>query len=154
MQQKMNLLVNILFAFVALNEISTRANASPLRSCHTNEERCNDAVVVVEDVENILRKRPTHKELCKFCDITLPIVRYLIAKNDTEHFHEIVSYICQELKLADRVVCDMVVRTYQVTIKIVMNERALTEIVYLYHFKKGHRAQHNDTNRVDIQRLV
>jgi hypothetical protein len=106
-------LTNILFVLLALNEINksiTRVNANPLIMCNTNEERCNDA----NDVENILRKRPTHKELCKFCDITLPIVRYLIAKNDTEHFHEIVSYICQELKLADKIVCDMVVKTYQV----------------------------------------
>jgi hypothetical protein len=83
-----------------------QSNSKPLgeNSCKTFE--CKD---------DILRKRPSHKELCKFCDITLPIVRYLIAKNDTEHFHEIVSYICQELKLADKIVCDMVVKTYQVT---------------------------------------
>ena len=113
-KKKVNSFASVLFALVALNEIGTcmitRANGNPLRSCHIDEARCDD----VEDVENILRKRPTHKELCKFCDITLPIVRYLIAKNDTEHFHEIVSYICQELKLTDKIVCDMVVKTYQV----------------------------------------
>ena len=62
-----------------------------------------------------LTLRPSQKELCKFCDITLPIVRYLIKKNDTERFHEIATYICEELKIADNMVCDMAIKTYQVS---------------------------------------
>lgn len=98
----MTRLTFVCFVFVLFK--IAQLNARPL------EKSCN----WFECSEDILRKRPSHKELCKFCDITLPIVRYLIAKNDTEHFHEIVSYVCQELKLADKIVCDMVVKTYQV----------------------------------------
>ena len=84
--------------------------------CNGNTFECS-LLKFKNEQEATLRKLPTHKELCKFCDITLPIVRYLIAKNDTEHFTEIISYVCEELKLADKLVCEMVVKTYQVLIK-------------------------------------
>ena len=69
---------------------------------------------VDEQMWSKLTRRPSHKQMCKFCDITLPIIRYLIDKNDTGHFHEIITFACVELKLADKIVCDLVVKTYQV----------------------------------------
>ena len=89
--------------------------------CH-NEDECpalkfGDAFRSASSKWSLKKKTPSHRELCKFCDITLPIVRYLIAKNDTQHFTEIVAYACEELKLADRQVCEMIVKTYQVMLE-------------------------------------
>ena len=58
--------------------------------------------------------KPTPQELCKFCDLMMPIARYLIDKNDTKLFPSIAVFICNELKLADDVVCKYAIKTYEV----------------------------------------
>jgi hypothetical protein len=57
---------------------------------------------------------PSHKAVCTFCDITFPILRELIEKNQTEYFHDIATTVCIKLKLADNTVCDMAIKSYEV----------------------------------------
>ena len=106
---------SITVALLLLN-IRFRINAKPIdneeeEACHKNGD-CQSNLK--EKIWAQLTKRPSHKQICTFCDLTLPIVRHLIDKNDTSHFHEIISFACLELKLADKTVCDLIVKTYQV----------------------------------------
>ena len=62
-------------------------------------------------------KKPTKKELCKFCHVVMPLIRLLLANNKTEHIPTIVDFICNEFKLTDPVVCDLTIQTYKVKTK-------------------------------------
>jgi hypothetical protein len=61
-----------------------------------------------------LNRQPSKRQLCSFCFIIMPIVRTLVERNQTEYFHDIATYICQKMVIADSVVCDLVIKTYQV----------------------------------------
>ena len=61
-----------------------------------------------------LGHKPTRKELCNFCYITMPILRSLLEKNETQYFTGIATYICVKLKLADEIVCNLAIKAYQV----------------------------------------
>jgi hypothetical protein len=65
--------------------------------------------------------RPPQRELCRFCFITMPIVRQLLEENETEYFQGITTYFCESLKLADKSVCEMAIKTYQASIVIFNN---------------------------------
>lgn len=74
--------------------------------------------LLTEDLRNKqYGKRPTRRQLCEFCHITIPLVRELIKRNKTDHIHDIASFVCEKLNLADDIVCNMAVNTYQVTKK-------------------------------------
>lgn len=55
------------------------------------------------------------KELCDFCYILLPLTRRLIENHETIHFRHIATDLCKELKIADETVCDLAIKTYEVT---------------------------------------
>jgi hypothetical protein len=100
---------NILYYSLAivLFNVYLKLDAKPLSSqetCTNNE--CKET--------NWPSNKPTPQELCKFCDILMPIARYLIDKNDTKYFPDIAVFICQELKLADDVVCKYAIKAYEV----------------------------------------
>lgn len=80
--------------------------------CH-NQIDCK--YLLTEDLRNRqYEKRPTRQQLCDFCRITLPLVRELIKRNKTDHIHDIASFVCEKLNLADDIVCNMAIQTYQV----------------------------------------
>ena len=55
-----------------------------------------------------------NKEMCIFCDVTLPIARNLIARNQSDYFGNIAAFVCEKLKLADLTVCRQTIETYKV----------------------------------------
>ena len=116
-------IISIIFLFKSSNArpvINETEEEAPW--CHNQIEcpslKFSDEFNLPSSKWSLRKKIPSHKELCKFCQITLPIVRYLIIKNDTQHFTEIIAYACEELKLANKQVCQMIVKTYQVILEI------------------------------------
>lgn len=69
--------------------------------------------------------KPPLKELCRFCFITLPIIRYLLESNETQYFQGITTYICESLKIADKNVCELAIKTYELSILSVARDSKL-----------------------------
>lgn len=91
--------------------------ASPLDKKTTDicRNQIDCKYLLTEDLRNRqFGKRPTRRQLCEFCHITIPLVRELIKRNKTDHIHDIASFVCEKLNLADDTVCNMAVSTYQV----------------------------------------
>ena len=57
------------------------------------------------------------KEICEVCHIAMPIIRSLLKRNKTAHLNEIISVICREYDMADEMVCNMAVKSYEVNKK-------------------------------------
>ena len=55
-----------------------------------------------------------NKAICEACDFAIPIIQKLIAANKTEHFQSILTFVCIEFNLADRMVCELFVKEKEV----------------------------------------
>ena len=80
----------------------------------TKNNTCN--ATSLDGLFGKLKDSPSSNELCKFCDVVVPLLRYFIDKNDTSYFPQLVILFCDVFKIEDKVVCDYVVKTYEVTI--------------------------------------
>jgi hypothetical protein len=61
-------------------------------------------------------KHPPIKDICRFCFVVMPFARHLLETNETQFFQGIATYICESLKIADKTVCELGVKTYEVFI--------------------------------------
>jgi len=114
---------------ISLVNICLIANAKPIN----NQETCID-----KDCNETKwsSNKPTPQELCKFCDLMMPIARYLIDKNETKLFPTIAVFICNELKLADDVVCKYAINAYEVLNEFFLNKHLSINYKNQYYFVK------------------
>jgi hypothetical protein len=63
-------------------------------------------------------KFPPIIDICRFCFVVMPIARHLLETNETQFFKGIATYVCESLKIADKTVCELGVKTYEVFLKI------------------------------------
>ena len=98
--------------FVLLVIWSLNVDAKPI----FNTEKCAKNESCISESNKNWKNGPSPQEICKFCDIMMPIARYLIDHNDTKYFPDIAIFICQELNLADKVVCEYAIKAYEVSI--------------------------------------
>ena len=94
----------------------TPINSKPIdthETC-TKNNTCN--ATSLDHLFRKLKDSPSTNELCKFCDVVVPLLRYFIDKNDTSFFPQLVILFCDVFKIEDKVVCDYVVKTYEVII--------------------------------------
>jgi hypothetical protein len=124
------MLFRIIYSFLFINNINITVFAKPIINSKIEnniyhiqntwslyqEQEAQLTKDESEDFSFKFRLRPTLKEICVFCQITLPIIRNLIEKNKTEYIHDIATFICVELKIEDNVVCSMAIKSYQVTL--------------------------------------
>ncbi len=59
-------------------------------------------------------KYPPIVDICRFCFVVMPIARHLLETNETQFFQGIATYVCESLKIADKTVCELGVKTYEV----------------------------------------
>ncbi len=69
------------------------------------------------EFDRVRELKPNQKAICEACDLAVPLVQKLISENKTEHFQSVVIFFCNEFKIEDPVVCDLVVKQYQVGLK-------------------------------------
>ena len=102
----------LIFTFFCFTEINSKPIGSQ-ETC-TKNNTCNASSL--DYLFKKLKPSPPSKEICTFCDAIVPLLRYFIDKNDTSFFPQIVEFVCDVFKIEDKVVCDYIVKTYQVTI--------------------------------------
>jgi len=96
--------------------------------CKTLTE-CDETSYCVNKPHEFSSNYVLKKTLCELCFLTLPIARSLIESNRTKYFHGIASHLCEDLKIADSMVCDMAVASYEVR-----NEKIRGGYIYLIAF--------------------
>lgn len=50
--------------------------------------------------------------LCHFCEIVVPYARELILKNKTQDLENLAIFLCETLKIEDKIVCPQVLKSY------------------------------------------
>lgn len=89
----------------SINNKFCENDKSCLKSAYLNEPNNYDVSL------NFYEK---HQFLCEICDLLVPIAQKVIRENKTEHFQPIAIFFCKEFKIEDPVVCDLVVKEYEV----------------------------------------
>lgn len=73
--------ISICFVYVSSNPVQQN---KVTQACE-NQSECK--FLLTEELRNRqYDKRPTRKQLCEFCKITMPLVREFIKRNKTEKF--------------------------------------------------------------------
>ena len=106
--------INLSFLFLTTTTIFFQKIASkPLE----NRETCvNNTNCQAKNFLEKLNDGLSPKELCRFCEISVGVIRSLIDKNDTASFSKIATIFCDVFKIEDPTVCDYVIKAYQVII--------------------------------------
>lgn len=50
--------------------------------------------------------------LCHFCEIVVPYARELILKNKTQDLENLAIFLCETLRIEDKIVCPQVLKSY------------------------------------------
>lgn len=89
----------------------------PLIHAKALNNDCNDSGMgYCSKDDHLIDKSLIKKTLCELCGLTLPIARSLIENNRTQYFQGIITHLCQDLKISNRIVCSMAVSEYEVDI--------------------------------------
>ncbi|CAF0958166.1 unnamed protein product [Brachionus calyciflorus] len=116
--------VGILSIFLFVQAFSLPFNKQSTEICH---DQTDCKYLLTEDLrDRQYSRRPTRRQLCEFCRITMPLVRGLISRNKTDHIQDIATYICGQLKIADDTVCRMAIEAYQTSVFSVTRNTQLT----------------------------
>lgn len=50
--------------------------------------------------------------LCHFCEIVIPYARELVLKNKTQELENLAIFLCENLRIEDKIVCPQVLKSY------------------------------------------
>ncbi|CAF1215109.1 unnamed protein product [Adineta steineri] len=129
MEVTSRLLVVLCFATIYITTIETRSILPDSTDLLLNNSPQDEEGKLIDNNVNSYRHRLEHStdiqtlrwalrklnadELCEFCDIMVPVIRILIATNQTEHFDSVLMFVCNEYKKIDVDVCVGAVHLYK-----------------------------------------
>lgn len=72
------------------------------------------------------------EDTCKFCYAAMPLAKFLVQENKTQHFPELARIFCDIFKIIDESVCNLAVKEFQVFSSLI-NLETKSILILLYH---------------------